>query len=127
MYTIGQPIYDYLLLFLCSLISPLIAKVLPVHCDYITMVSSLSHCTPICPGNHPPDTPDSEKTLPLPSPLQQLLHWYISVHSNESEQFVVSNIFFDEFLHVQLRLSRPCNGLFSKLWVLVARSVVLQC
>ncbi len=62
--------------------------------DYVTTVSSLSQCTLIRPGNHPPYTPDSEKTLPLPSPLQQSLDWYISVHSNESQQFVVSTISF---------------------------------
>jgi hypothetical protein len=34
------------------------------------------------------------KTLPLPSPLQRSLDWYISMHSNESQQFVVSTISF---------------------------------
>jgi hypothetical protein len=62
--------------------------------DYVTTVSSSSQCTPIHPGNHSPYTPDSEKNLRLPSPLQQLLDWYISVHSNESQQFVVSTISF---------------------------------
>ncbi len=55
---------------------------------------SLSQCTSVRPGNHPPYTPDSEKNLPLPSPLQRSLDWYISVHGNESQQFVVSTISF---------------------------------
>jgi hypothetical protein len=65
-----------------------------VYGDYIATVPSSSQCTPICLGNHPPYTPDSEKNFPLPSPLQQLLDCYISVHSNEYQQFVVSTISF---------------------------------
>ncbi len=74
--------------------------------DYVNTVSSSSQCTPICPGNHPPYTPDSEKNIPLPSPLQQLLHQYISVHSNETQQFVVSTISFGWKSQCKLELSR---------------------
>jgi hypothetical protein len=48
-----------------------------------------------CSGNHPPYTPDSEKTIPLPSPLQQLLDWYIAVHRHEYQQSPT-----DETFHV---------------------------
>jgi hypothetical protein len=73
----GQSIYDYRLV-LSSLISPLqffglipqFPKVLPIYVNYVTTVSSSSQCTPICSGNHPPYTLDSERTIPLPSPLQ---------------------------------------------------------
>jgi hypothetical protein len=65
------------------------------------MVSSSSQCTPICSGNHPPYTPDSEKTIPLPSPLQQLLDGYIAVHRHESQQSLS-----DENFHVQFGLKR---------------------
>jgi hypothetical protein len=62
-------------------------------------VSLSSQCTSICSGNHPPYTPDSEKTIPLPSPLQQSLDWYIAVHRHESQQS-----FLDENFHVQFGL-----------------------
>jgi hypothetical protein len=65
------------------------------------MVSSSSQCNPICSGNHPPYTQDSEKNIPFPSPLQQLLDWYIAVHRHESQQS-----FLDENFHVQFGLKR---------------------
>jgi hypothetical protein len=68
----------------------------PVYVNYVTTVSSSSQCTPICSGNHPPYTPDSKKTSPLPSPLQQLLDRYIAVHHHESQQSLL-----DENFHVQ--------------------------
>jgi hypothetical protein len=50
------------------------------------------------------------KNLPLPSPLQQSLDWYISVHSNESQQFVVSTISFG------WKLARSVGIIASTLW-----------
>jgi hypothetical protein len=41
-----------------------------VNVNYVTTVSLSSPSTPLLSGNHPPSTPDSEKTIPLPSPLQ---------------------------------------------------------
>ena len=107
----GQPIYDYWLV-LSSLISPLqffglipyFPKVSPVYVNYLTTVSSSSQCTPICSGNHPPYTPDSEKTIPLPSLLQRSLDRYIAVHRHESQQSLL-----DENFHLQFRLKRLCR------------------
>ena len=65
------------------------------------MVSSSIQCTPICSGNHPLYTLDSEKTIPLPSPLQQSLDRYIAVHCHESKQSLL-----DEKIHVQFGLKR---------------------
>jgi hypothetical protein len=73
----------------------------PVYVDYATTVSSSSQCTPIRSGNYPTYTPDSEKTFPLPSPLQRSLNLYIAVHSNESQQSLL-----DENFHVQFGLKR---------------------
>jgi hypothetical protein len=87
------------------------------------MVSSSSQCTPICSGNHPPYTPDSEKTIPLPSPLQQLLNQYIAVHHHESQQYLL-----DENIHAQFGLKRLCcvktlshqfTGLATKVSILI--------
>ncbi len=50
------------------------------------------------------------KTLTMPSPLQWLLDWYISVHSNESQQFVVSTISFG------WKLARSVGIIASTLW-----------
>jgi hypothetical protein len=64
-------------------------------------VSSSSQCTLIRSGNHPPYTPDSEKNIPLPSPLQRLLNQYIAVNRHESQQSLL-----DENFHVQFGLKR---------------------
>jgi hypothetical protein len=71
----------------------------PVYVNYVTTVSSSSQCTPIRSGNHPPYTPDSEKTIPLPSPLQQSFDWYIAEHRHESQQSLL-----EENFHVQFGL-----------------------
>ncbi len=68
----------------------------PVYVNIVTTVSSSSQSTPLQSGNHPPSTPDSEKTIPLPSPLQRLLDWYIAVHRCESQQSLL-----DENFHVK--------------------------
>jgi hypothetical protein len=56
-------------------------------------VSSSSPSTPLWSGNQPPSTPDSGKTIPLPSPLQQLLDWYIAVHHRESQESLLEEKF----------------------------------
>jgi hypothetical protein len=61
-------------------------KASPVNVNYITTVSSSSPSTPLWSGNHPTSNPDSDKTIPLPPPLQQLLDWYIAVHCREPPQ-----------------------------------------
>jgi hypothetical protein len=58
----------------------------PVNVNYVTTVSSSSPSTPLWSGNHPTSTLDSDKTIPLPSPLQQLLNRYIAVHHHEPPQ-----------------------------------------
>jgi hypothetical protein len=68
-----------------------------VNVNYVTTVSSLSPSAPLCSGNHPPSTPDSDKTIPLPSPLQQLLNRYIAVHCQETQQSPL-----DENFHVKI-------------------------
>ena len=133
LFIVGQHIYDYWLV-LSSLISPLQffgliswfpkAKVSLVYVNYVTMVSSSSQCIPICSGNHPPYTPNSEKNISLPSPLQQslncsgnhppytpdsekniqlpsslqwLLDWYIAVHRHEYQQSPIHETFHVQF------------------------------
>jgi hypothetical protein len=70
-----------------------------VNANYATTVSSSSPSTPLWYGNHPPTTPDSNKTIPLPSPssLQQLLDWYIAVHRRESKQSLSAENFHVKF------------------------------
>ncbi len=68
----------------------------PMNVNYVTTVSSSSPSTPLQSGNHPTSTPDSDKTIPLPSPLQRLLNWYIAGHHRESPQPDL-----DEKLHVK--------------------------
>jgi hypothetical protein len=58
----------------------------PVNANYVTTVSSSSPSTPLQSGNHPTSTPDLDKTIPLPSPLQQWLDWYIAVHRRKPPQ-----------------------------------------
>ncbi len=84
--------FSSLILLSISLICQDLTRVWQLHnnCVVIESMYSYSSGQP----SHPPYTPDSEKTLPLPSPLQRSLDWYISVHSNESQQFVVSTISF---------------------------------
>jgi hypothetical protein len=78
------------------------------------MVPSSSQCTPIRSGNHPPYTPDSEKTIPLPSPLQQSLDWYIAVYHHESQQSLLDENFYVQFgfkrLHCVKTLSLQFTG-----------------
>ncbi len=64
----------------------LFQKASPVNYNYVTTVSSSSPSTPLWSGNHPTSTPDSDTTIPLPSPLQQLLDWYIEVLRREPPQ-----------------------------------------
>ncbi len=62
----------------------LFQKASPVNVNYVTTVSSSSPSTPLWSSNHPPSTPDLDKTIPLPSPLQQSLDQYIAVHRREA-------------------------------------------
>jgi hypothetical protein len=64
----------------------LFQKASTVNVNYVTTVSSSSPSTPLWSGNHPTSTPDLDKTIPLPSPLQQLLDRYIAVHRCEPPQ-----------------------------------------
>jgi hypothetical protein len=68
-----------------------------VNVNYVTTMSSSSPSTPLWSSNHPPYTPETDKTIPLPSPLQRLLDRYIAVHHCESQQSLS-----DESFHVKL-------------------------
>jgi hypothetical protein len=61
------------------------------------MVSSSSPSTPLWSGIHPPSTPDSDKTIHLPSPLQQLLDGYIAVHRREFQPSISNESFHVKF------------------------------
>ncbi len=52
------------------LLISMIQKDAPVYVNYVTTISSSSPRTPLWSSNHPTSTPDSNKTIPLPSPLQ---------------------------------------------------------
>jgi hypothetical protein len=75
-----------------------------MNVNYVTKVSSSSPITPLWSGNHPPSTPDSDKTIQLPSPLQRLLNWYIAVHRCESQQSLS-----DKSFHVKFGFQRICR------------------
>jgi hypothetical protein len=53
------------------------------------------------PATIPPTLQILKKTIPLPSPLQQLLNRFIAVHRHESQQSLL-----DEKFHVQFGLKR---------------------
>jgi hypothetical protein len=67
------------------------------------MVSSSRPSTPLWSGNQPPSTPDSDKTIPLPSPLQQLLDQYIALHRHQSQESLL-----DENFHANFGFQRIC-------------------
>jgi hypothetical protein len=98
-------------------------KVSPVNANYITTVSSSSPSTPCWSGNHPPFTPDSEKTIPLPSPLQRLLDWYIAVHRRKSQQSPsdenVQVMFGFQCIHHVKTLSLQFTGWAGKVGILM--------
>ena len=68
-----------------------------VNVNYLTTMSSSSPSTPLQSGNQPPSTPDSDKTIPLPSPSQRSLDWYIAVHHRESQESLSDEIFHVKF------------------------------
>jgi hypothetical protein len=93
---------------------PYCQKVSLVNVNDVTMVSSLSPSTPSWSGNQPPSTPDSDKTNPLPSPLQQFL-----VGTLQCTTVNLKNLFLVETFHVNFgfqhirsvkTLSLPCTG-----------------
>ncbi len=95
----------------------------PVYVNYVTTVSSSSQCTPIHSGNHPPYTPDSEQTFPLPSSLQISPDRYIAVHRHESQQSLLDEIFHVQFglkrLHCVKTLSLQFTGWAAKVSILI--------
>ncbi len=94
-----------------------------VNVYYVTTVSSSSPSTTLWSGNQPPSTPDSDKTIPLPSPLQQLLDWYIAVHHRESQESLLDEIFHVNFefqcIHCVKKMSLPFTGWAGKVGILV--------
>jgi hypothetical protein len=64
-------------------------------------------------GNHPPYTPDSEKTILLPSPLQQSLNWYIAVHLHEYQQSPIYETFHVQFGLKSIRRVKPLSLQFT--------------
>ena len=82
--------FSSLILLFISLIRQGLTRVLRLHNNGVVIESMYSYLS----RQPSPLHSGFWKTLPLPSPLQRLLDWYISVHSHESQQFVVSTIFF---------------------------------
>jgi hypothetical protein len=83
--------FSSLILLFISLICQGLSRVWQLHNNCVVIASMYSFFVW---ATIPPTLRILKKNLPLPSPLQQLLDWYISVHSNESQQFVVSTISF---------------------------------